>query len=362
MQKIITKLAIIAALLLLVTTAHAAGTAINETGEFPDASAILDVRSLTRGFLLPRMTAAQRTAIATTPSAAGLQVYQTDGTAGLYVYNGAAWNLIANASGTGYTLLGGNVGIGTATPQAKLEVDGYVLINNAAAPGFYGQSAGINKVYLGYDGAGTGLELYNFTSTKSLMVQDNGYLTYPGNVGIGTTAPAGVLQVNSSSTGTDGKVIISSPSNNFSQFQIGNPSGTEASMQFIPGVTSFGSSPASSYTTNAIWVIGAGIYGIGSTVFGIGNFGAGGSILNIKSTGNVGIGTTTPSQKLDVAGNIKITNQSGPVAAPDKIDLGTSYSNGATKDKLKIYLYDAGGTQNLDLVLVEMLIFNIIPI
>ena len=63
MTKTTTKLTIIAAAILLATTAHAAGTAINETGEMPDASAILDARSVTRGFLPPRMTAAQRTAI-----------------------------------------------------------------------------------------------------------------------------------------------------------------------------------------------------------------------------------------------------------------------------------------------------------
>ncbi|MEI6852809.1 MAG: tail fiber domain-containing protein [Bacteroidota bacterium] len=89
----------------------------------------------------------------------------------------------------------GKVGIGTTTPQAKLQVDGNVFINNAAAPGFYGQSAGTNKVYLGYDGSGIGLELHNFTSGKSLWVRDNGNLTYPGNVGIGTTTPAYPLDV-----------------------------------------------------------------------------------------------------------------------------------------------------------------------
>ncbi|MEI6750839.1 MAG: tail fiber domain-containing protein, partial [Bacteroidota bacterium] len=67
--------------------------------------------------------------------------------------------------------------------------------------------------------------------------------------------------------------------------------------------------------------------------------------MTILPSGEVGIGTTTPSQKLDVAGNIKITNQGGSVATPDKIDLGTSFSNGATRDQLKIYLYDGGTTQ-----------------
>jgi hypothetical protein len=53
------------------------------------ASAILQVTSTTKGFLPPRMTLAQRTAIAS--PATGLIVYQTDGTEGVYVYSGGAW-------------------------------------------------------------------------------------------------------------------------------------------------------------------------------------------------------------------------------------------------------------------------------
>ena len=62
---------------------------INTTGSQPNASAILDVSSTTKGLLIPRMTALQRVAIA--GPATGLQLYQTDGTAGFYYYNGNAW-------------------------------------------------------------------------------------------------------------------------------------------------------------------------------------------------------------------------------------------------------------------------------
>lgn len=55
----------------------------------PNASARLQIDSTTQGFLPPRMTSAQRTAIAT--PATGLMVYQTDGTEGVYVYTSAGW-------------------------------------------------------------------------------------------------------------------------------------------------------------------------------------------------------------------------------------------------------------------------------
>lgn len=54
-----------------------------------DASAALQITSTTQGLLLPRMTKAQRDAIAS--PVAGLAIYQTDNTPGLRVYNGTNW-------------------------------------------------------------------------------------------------------------------------------------------------------------------------------------------------------------------------------------------------------------------------------
>jgi hypothetical protein len=58
-------------------------------GGAADASAVLQADSTTKGFLLPRMTKAQRDAIAT--PANGLMIYQTDGTAGVKARVGGAW-------------------------------------------------------------------------------------------------------------------------------------------------------------------------------------------------------------------------------------------------------------------------------
>ncbi|MDQ2769447.1 MAG: hypothetical protein M3Y54_02975, partial [Bacteroidota bacterium] len=54
----------------------------------PNASSVLDLVSTSKGLLVPRMTTAQRTAIAS--PATGLLVYQTNGTTGFYVYDGSA--------------------------------------------------------------------------------------------------------------------------------------------------------------------------------------------------------------------------------------------------------------------------------
>lgn len=60
-----------------------------DTGGTVVASAAHEIRSTTRGFLPPRMTSAQRTSIAS--PATGLTVYQTNGTVGIYVYDGSVW-------------------------------------------------------------------------------------------------------------------------------------------------------------------------------------------------------------------------------------------------------------------------------
>jgi len=62
----------------------------------PAASAKLDISSATQGFLAPRMTAADRKAIAA--PAEGLMVYQTDVPAGFYYSKNNVWTRLMDAS------------------------------------------------------------------------------------------------------------------------------------------------------------------------------------------------------------------------------------------------------------------------
>jgi len=74
------------------------GGSVNIGSDQADGSAILNLSSTDKGFLPPRLTDAQRTAIVS-PSA-GLLVYQTDSPNGYYYYNGSNWISIENASST----------------------------------------------------------------------------------------------------------------------------------------------------------------------------------------------------------------------------------------------------------------------
>ena len=60
---------------------------------------------------------------------------------------------------------------------------------------------------------------------------------------------------------------------------------------------------------------------------------------------SVGVGTSSPAQKLEVNGNIKLSSTVGSTATPSYIWLGNDYSNGSTRDKLKVYLYNSGTEQ-----------------
>ncbi len=70
------KILLSAVTIILSGTVFAQNVGINTTGAVPDASSMLDVSSTNKGFLTPRMTTAQRTAIAA--PANGLMVYDTN--------------------------------------------------------------------------------------------------------------------------------------------------------------------------------------------------------------------------------------------------------------------------------------------
>lgn len=109
---------------------------INTDGSAPHASALLDLKSSTKGLLIPRMTVAERRAIAN-PSF-GLLVYQytgdaqPDGEIGFYYRSASGWHRVASSNDIPQTnwqrsnnlqySLTENVGIGINIPTAPLHI------------------------------------------------------------------------------------------------------------------------------------------------------------------------------------------------------------------------------------------------
>ena len=83
------------------TFAQNGSVGINNNGSSPNSKAMLDVSSTTKGFLPPRMTYSQKTAIASPP--AGLMVWCSNcGPSGeLQVYNGSIWTSLTAGAASG---------------------------------------------------------------------------------------------------------------------------------------------------------------------------------------------------------------------------------------------------------------------
>jgi phage-related tail fiber protein len=109
----------------------------------PNASAVLQVASTTQGFSMPRMSSAQRKAIAAPLS--GLQVFDTD-LNGFYYWTGSKWDCVSTPAGTVNYFAGGTA------PAGYLECNGQGVSTTTfaelfAAIGYtYGGSGGTFNV------------------------------------------------------------------------------------------------------------------------------------------------------------------------------------------------------------------------
>ncbi len=220
---------------------NGAGVAINTTNALANSSALLDMTSTGKGILIPRMLSAERTAIVA--PATGLLVFDIT-TNSFWFYNGSAWAEINSVGGSSnWSVLGNNI-----------------------------------------------------------------YNNNPGNVGIGASTPFAKLTVNGDAVIADGlgiatttpdllnyKLDVTGNIHNTGSISVGGNFFPNYKLQVNDGsVALFNSTDfkywAMSYSSfdNVLY------FQEGSTARFV-----------IQNGGNVGIGTTTPNYKLDVAGAIR---------------------------------------------------------
>ena len=284
----------------------AQNVAINNSGSIADNSAILDVQSTTKGLLVPKMNQAQRNLISS--PAVGLLIYQTDVIPGYYFYNGGSWIQFSTGTATNYWALNGtniysgvtgNVGIGTSAPTAKLQLAGNMKINgNNSLELGAGITKESNAGKIGYQlftadavdivGAGTtGLN-------RKIKFWNEGGAFFAGKVGIGLNNPASMLTIlsNTINSANNTDVLQVAGSNPMQVFS--NEGGVNVA--YLKGVTNL--APTPQYPKQGL-EIGA---TPNNSIYLSANYGP---VLTVASNNNVGIGTTNPTYKLSVNGNIR---------------------------------------------------------
>jgi len=217
----------------------------------------------------------------------------------------------ANSLGTiSLNPLGGNVGIGTTSPGQKLSVQG----DSTAAAGRFTAGGNTNTLELfgnSTTGQSSGLLVNAGTNTAdyaarfrnaagSVMMNIRG----DGNVGIGTTSPAGKLSVEG--TGAGGlptfDVINTSASTFNHSAELMTPNMTDEQNNILV----LGRASSTKNAGYIGWKYKGGA-GSNENILTFGHWGSD-NLMNLDGIGNLGIGTETPDQKLDVDGNIRIPN------------------------------------------------------
>jgi len=203
--------------------------------------------------------------------------------------------VINNGGSDVLTIKSGNVGIGTTNPQAGLDINKGTTNNLALAlrssgPGWGSGIQFINatsgaKNYGIYAGSDSKLHFADVSSSTDRMV-----ISSSGNVGIGTTVPGANLEIDSNvASGYVTPLHVFAPGLSTTNY-----------VQMRLGVA------ASPYNSDEIRFYYAG-NGSTSNRLDLGLYGTTG--LSILGNGNVGIGTTTPTQALTIYnGNVLLEN------------------------------------------------------
>ena len=224
----------------------------------------------------------------------GVSATNDDGTVGLY--SNTVLKTTITANGVSY-FNGGNVGIGTTNPLARLSVgngslaDANIPIQTSSLGNGTERWIGVNKngaygLILGYyEGSslsGLGAYVRQVTSDPLYFVVNNSTTAMTmlsgGNVGIGTITPAAKLDIN--------------------------------------GTTNFAANVYHSIGGQKFFAGSGGTYNYfytGTTALNFLNSSDTSTLMTILNGGSIGIGTTAPSTKLEVIGTVKATLFDGPI-------------------------------------------------
>ena len=202
----------------------------------------------------------------------------------------------------------GNVGIGTTNPSAKLEVNGQTVINSTGLTEGFQWFNDTNEIFSLEDTSGAGELLLLSSNSVKVKLNANGTSYFNGgNVGIGTTSPGAKLDINQTQDG-QGIIIRSSL--------------VQPEISFVDDGTGDSFSIGHNRAGSRLDIE---INGVDTHTF--------------KQNGNVGIGTTNPSTKLEVNGDIGIGRVAGGYTFRETVGGGerASIKSNATNELIFSY-------------------------
>lgn len=338
----------------------------------PDPSAELEIRSTTKGVLVPRMTNAQRGAIVAPVN--GLLIYQTDGVPGFYYRQGSwtamsaatlGWPISGKATGIPASreigtndlqpfifrtnnierlriLAAGNIGIGTATPSTKLHLlsatagvlriqdgtqgAGKLMVSDAIGGVSWASAGSVFTVdwdTFGNSGTTPATNFLGTTDAQDLVIRTNNIermrIQSDGNVRINSGPTLSQLQVNgnSSTAPTVRAVNTNTTANTFSFGLVGSAQST-----------SFGSYGLSGYCFNSGGVSGIGVLGQTQS-FGAGVFGRAwnsGGTNDLYNTPLADYVDFLPNRDYGVYGNVGFSSGKGVYGYNSNPTPGSAYA------------------------------------
>ena len=211
--------------------------------------------------------------------------YGASGTGGIFAFRTAS----GGASSTERMRIDGSgkVGIGKTPSTWHLDVDstnGYIAsFDGSSNTGVVINSSSGSGDIIGYSNSAGGYNKLNIrgASGTGLVIDTS------NNVGVGTTTPAGKLEVHG------GRMGIISTSSSWGQLRVANSSVAEVGVTVANGCTGSEFLSDSDPSSSNKFIMGISPYGSGSDTWGIGHGNLGDSVMHIDGSGNFGFGPHT---------------------------------------------------------------------